>query len=269
METDGEPLAAGLSARGLRLARGAREVLRDVSFDAPKGQVTVVVAPSGAGKSTLLRCCNGLLALDAGVLLLDGGDVAASDACALRRRVGLVGQLPVMLPGTVRDNLAYALAADDPRAAEPALLRALDAAGLDGTFLARPAGELSGGERARVALARALTRGPELLLLDEPTAALDAAAAAHVGETLTRLAHDGLGVVVATHDLVLAARIADRAVALRDGRAVEGAPAEILAAAGAGATGATAGAAAAAGAAGDAGEAGAAGATGPAAEAAP
>lgn len=233
MATDGEPVPAGLSARGLRFARGPRTVLRDVSFDAPKGRVTVVVAPSGAGKSTLLRCCNGLLAPDGGVLLLDGGDVAALDACALRRRVGLVGQLPVMLPGTVRDNLAYALAPEDPGMAEPALLRALAAADLDASFLARPAGELSGGERARVALARALTRGPELLLLDEPTAALDAASAAHVGETLTRLAHDGLGIVVATHDLAFAARIADRAVALRDGHAVEGPPAEILAAAGA------------------------------------
>lgn len=229
MPTDGEGPLTGLSVRELRLARAGRPVLSGVSFDAPKGAVTVVVAPSGAGKSTLLRCCNRLLEPDGGAVLLDGADVAGLEARALRRRVGLVGQLPVMLPGTVRDNLAYGLGeveGDGP------LLAALAAAGLDAPFLPRPAHELSGGERARVALARALTRGPELLLLDEPTAALDAAAAAHVGETLARLARDGLGILVATHDLVFAGRIADRAVALSGGRAVKGTPEEILAAAG-------------------------------------
>jgi ABC-type cobalamin/Fe3+-siderophores transport system ATPase subunit len=227
MASDEEPAAQGLRVRGLSVALGGRPVLRDLSLEVPKGAVTVVVAPSGAGKSTLLRCCNRLLEADGGTILLDGADVTALPACTLRRRVGLVGQLPVMLPGSVRDNLVYGLTdADD--ASEPALLRALEAAGLDGSFLDRPADELSGGERARVALARALTRGPELLLLDEPTAALDAGAAAHIGETLKRLAADGLGVLAVTHDLTFAAAVADRAVALRDGAAVTGAPAEIL-----------------------------------------
>jgi ABC-type cobalamin/Fe3+-siderophores transport system ATPase subunit len=219
---------SGLRLRDVSLARAGRPVLRDASLTVPRAAVTVVVAPSGAGKSTLLRCCNGLLAPDAGTVLLDGEPVAALPACALRRRVGLVAQTPTMLPGTVRDNLAYGLGADDD-ASEPALRDALAAAGLDATFLDRPAAELSGGERARVALARALTRGPELLLLDEPTAALDGAAAAHVGETVVRLAHEQrLGILLATHDLAFAAAVADRAVALRDGAAVEGEPDAVL-----------------------------------------
>lgn len=224
---DGDQLLPGLRVRGLALALGGRTVLRDVTFDAPKGAVTVVVAASGAGKSTLLRCCNRLLEADAGTIQLDGADVTALDARALRRRAGLVGQQPVMLDGSVRDNLSYALTASDD-GSDSALVAALTAAGLDATFLERPAQELSGGERARVALARALTRGPELLLLDEPTAALDAAAAAHVGATLTQLARDGRAILAATHDLGFARAVADRALTLRDGRAVVGPPAEIL-----------------------------------------
>jgi len=217
----------GFAVRGLHLARGQRVVLRDVSFDAPKGTVTALVAPSGAGKSTLLRCLNRLLVPQAGTVLLDGEDTAELEPCALRRRAGLVGQTPVMLPGSVRENLAYGL---DPAATadEPRLVQALADAGLDAGFIDRPAAELSGGERARVALARALTRAPELLLLDEPTAALDATVARHVGATLTALAQAGLGVVVATHDLPFAAEIANRVVALRNGAAVVGTAAELL-----------------------------------------
>jgi ABC-type multidrug transport system fused ATPase/permease subunit len=217
----------GLAVRGLSLALAERVVLRDVTFDAPKGVVTALVAPSGAGKSTLLRCLNRLLVPQAGTVTLDGRDVAALEPCLLRRRVGLVAQVPAMLPGSVRENLAYGLSA----AGEPGLVRALADAGLDASFLDRPATQLSGGERARVALARALTREPELLLLDEPTAALDSAASRHVAATLAALAGAGLGVIVATHDLPFAGALADRVVALRDGSAVSGTAAELLAAA--------------------------------------
>jgi ABC-type multidrug transport system fused ATPase/permease subunit len=215
----------GLAVHGLRLARGERVVLDDVSFDAPKGAVTALVGPSGTGKSTLLRCLNRLLVPERGSVLLDGADTAELEPCALRRRVGLVGQTPTMLPGSVRENLAYGLGDDVP---ERRLVQALADAGLDAGFLDRPAAELSGGERARVALARALTREPELLLLDEPTAALDAATARHVGATLGALARAGLGIVLATHDLPFAGGLADRVVALRDGSATTGAPTELL-----------------------------------------
>jgi ABC-type cobalamin/Fe3+-siderophores transport system ATPase subunit len=219
--------ASGLAVRGLSLAHGERVVLRDVSFAMPKGAVTALVGPSGAGKSTLLRCMNRLLVPHAGTVLLDGEDTATLEPCTLRRRVGLVGQTPVMLPGSVRENVAYGLA--EGAASADRLARALADSGLDATFLDRPAAELSGGERARVALARALTRDPELLLLDEPTAALDAAVSSHVAMTLRGLAHAGLGVVVATHDLPFAAALADRVVALRGGTAVVGTADDLLA----------------------------------------
>ena len=199
---------SGLEARSLSLSRGGRQVLRDVSMTVPAGFVTALVAPSGAGKSTLLRCMNRLVAPDRGEVLLNGVDIRDLEPRVLRRRVGLVAQVPVMLPGTVRDNVLYAIA--EP--AEDRAVAALRAAGLDPTFADRPARELSGGERARVALARALARDPEALLLDEPTAALDQGTAARVGATLRELADAGLAVCLATHDLELAAAIADRRV---------------------------------------------------------
>jgi ABC-type multidrug transport system ATPase subunit len=218
MPESGSDQLTGLEVRGVRLVRAGRVVLEDVSFCAPKGEVTVLAGASGAGKSTLLRCLNRLLVPDAGAVLLDGADVASLDPCALRRRVGLLAQQPVMLPGSVGENLAHGLRDPPPRR----IAEALRDAGLDDAFLDRRAQELSGGERARVGLARALTREPEMLLLDEPTAALDEAVARHVATTLRTLADAGLGVLVATHDLAFAAAIADRSVTLHDGVAATG-----------------------------------------------
>ena len=165
---------------------------------------------SGSGKSTLLRCLNRLAEPQAGTIVLDGADIRALDPPALRRRVALVAQTPAMLPGTVQDNLAYGLTslAADARDA------ALTAAGLDPSFAPRRARELSGGERARVALARALTRDPDALLLDEPTAALDPDTAHLIADTITALAGRDLIVIVATHDLALAEAVADATLRL-------------------------------------------------------
>jgi ABC-type multidrug transport system ATPase subunit len=115
-----------------------------------------------------------------------------------------------MLPGTVADNLAYGVEAlsDEVRDA------ALAASGLDGSFLPRLARALSGGERARVALARALTRDPDAILLDEPTAALDPETAQVIAETVAALARRDLAVILATHDLPLAESVADATLRL-------------------------------------------------------
>lgn len=203
---------AGLTARDVRLRRDGRQVLDGARLTLAPGTITAIVAPSGAGKSTLLRCLNGLLRPDAGTIELGGRDVGTLDPCELRRRVGLVVQTPTMLPGTVRDNVAYGL----PGTTAAAVAAALDAAGLPAAFADRDAAGLSGGERARVALARAFSRSPEVLLLDEPTAALDVAAAQLVGATLRRLAGHGLAIGIAVHDLAFARSITDRVVGLDD-----------------------------------------------------
>lgn len=195
----------GLRARGVSVARGPRTVLHGVDLHILPGHMIALSAPSGAGKSTLLRALVRLEDIVSGSVKLQGQDVCAIDPSELRRRVGLVPQAPAMLPGTVEDNLRYRLAGAAPDAVE----QALDAAGLGTGFAQRPAAELSGGERGRVAVARAVIRAPEILLLDEPTAALDRKSADHLGVTLQVLRTAGLGICVATHDERWARRWAD------------------------------------------------------------
>lgn len=206
----GTSASGGLDAHGVGVSLAGRPVLRDAGVRVGPGEVVALIAPSGAGKSTLLRCLVRLVPIDAGRITLDGVDVAALPPREVRRRIGLVAQSPAMLPGTVADNVGYAL---DGLAPER-LHEALEAAGLPPSFAERTARELSGGERARTAFARALSRDPEVLLLDEPTAALDAETSARIGATLRRLAERGLGICLATHDVVFAEAWADRRVGL-------------------------------------------------------
>jgi len=206
---------ARLAAHELTVWRGDRRVLDAVDLALPPDAVTALLGPSGAGKTSLLRALVRLELPTAGRIELEGRDVRELDPRVLRRRVGLVTQRPVMLAGTVAENLALGLA--DP--APPRLDDALRATGLEpDAFLARSATELSGGEAARVAVARALVRGPGVLLLDEPTAGLDHRAAAAVEALIVRLAAHGTTVLVVTHDEAQGRRVATRAVRLRDGR---------------------------------------------------
>jgi ABC-type multidrug transport system ATPase subunit len=186
------------------------EALAGVSLEVERGECVVLVGPSGAGKSTLLRCLNRLAEPESGTIELDGDDIRHVAPELLRRRVALVAQAPAMLPGSVEENLAYAL---DVLRAETRDA-ALAAAGLDASFLPRPAKALSGGERARVALARALTREPDAILLDEPTAALDPETARVIAQTVAALAQRDLAVILATHDHALAESVSDATLRL-------------------------------------------------------
>lgn len=202
----------GLVASGIWLERGDRCVLADAAIDIPHACVTALIAPSGAGKSTLLRCLTRFVDPDRGEITLDGTPIRDLPPRTLRHRVGLVAQRPVMLDGTVADNVAYGLTGD--AASATAVEQALASAGLSAAFASRDAQALSGGEQARVALARAIIRNPEILLLDEPTAALDADVAEQLGDTFRALASEGIGLCLAIHDLAFAERFADRIVHL-------------------------------------------------------
>ncbi len=186
-------------------------MLRGLSLSIPPGS-TALVGPSGAGKSTLLRLLNRLADPDEGTVRFHGADVRELDPLDLRRRVGLVPQLPAPVPGSVEDNVCFGPRLHG-RVVEPG--RPVRLAGLDESFLDRDASRLSVGEQQRVMLARALALEPEVLLLDEPTASLDAAATAAVEDALRNL--QGVSIVLVTHDPGQADRLAERTVRLSDG----------------------------------------------------
>lgn len=204
--------------RDVRLARGGRQVLDGLSAEIPTG-VTALVGPSGSGKSTVLRLLNRLSDPDSGSVRYRDRDVRELDPLELRCEVSLVPQLPALLPGTVAENVAFAV---DLAGAEPDLERALGLAGLTPDYAERDVGKLSVGERQRAMLARALAQNPRVLLLDEPTSALDPEARGAVEATIGRLESElDVSIVIVTHDHDQARRLATRAVGIERGHATE------------------------------------------------
>ena len=190
-------------------------MLRELDLAIDAG-ATAVLGPSGSGKSTLLRLLDRLVDPDAGTVRFRGEDVRSLDPLDLRRRAVLVPQLPAPLPGTVAANVRYGPGLLG-REVDP--LPLLRLAGLAEDFAERDAGRLSVGEQQRMMLARALALEPEVLLLDEPTAALDEEAKDGVERTLAELrGRAGLSLVLVTHEAAQADRLAERVVRIADGR---------------------------------------------------
>jgi putative ABC transport system ATP-binding protein len=206
---------------GVTATRAGRVVFEGLRADLAEG-ATGIVGPSGVGKSTLLRLLNRLADPSAGAIRYRGRDLREHDVLKLRREVGLVPQLPALLEGTVADNVLYG-----PRLAkqDADVARSLRLAGLDPAFGPRRADALSVGEQQRVMLARTLALQPSVLLLDEPTAALDDTTRAAIEGTLRDLRERlGLSFVLVTHDLDQAARLADRVLVLEPGALSEAPP---------------------------------------------
>lgn len=211
---DPRPQVALFTFEQVSVAKAHGRMLREVTAAVPAAGITVVAGPSGAGKTTLLRLCNRLEVPSSGTVRLRGADLADLDPLALRRRVGMVFQQPTMLAGTVRDNLAVAA----PDAGDDRYRQALRRAALDPAFLHRPAGQLSGGEGQRAALARTLVTQPEVLLLDEPTSALDAGPKLAFEQVARSLAAAGMPILWVTHEAEQLRRLADYVLVLVDGR---------------------------------------------------
>jgi tungstate transport system ATP-binding protein len=204
------------------LQAGATGILDRLSLTIRPGPPTLIVGPNGAGKTSLLRLCMGLVAPSAGRVSWGG----RTDSSPVRRAI--LFQRPIMLRRTAAANVAYALAhSGTPRSQRPPRVAALlDSVGLS-DLAQRPARRLSGGEQQRLALARALARDPEVLLLDEPTANLDPAAARSVEEIVLKAAQSGIKIVMASHDLGQVRRLAGDVIFLvrgalcEQGRAVD------------------------------------------------
>lgn len=232
---------ARLAVERLTATYGRHTAVDDVTLAFPDRHVTAVIGPSGCGKSTLLRCLNRLHetapgARAAGRVLLDGDDARSLDPATLRRRVGMVFQRPTPFPArSVRDNVAAGLAAFGRRAPRAAARDAVVESALRRAALwdevrdrlGEDAEHLSGGQQQRLCIARALAQAPEVLLLDEPTAALDPISAQRVEELVYALRAE-ITVVLVTHNLQQAARVADHTAFLLGGRLVEAGPSDAL-----------------------------------------
>jgi polar amino acid transport system ATP-binding protein len=247
--TDRDPTesAAGAESRGPAASKrpllefenvvktyGRVEALRGVSFHVNEGEVVCLIGPSGSGKSTVLRCANGLEGVTSGRVIFESVDIAGKnvDLRAIRQRAGMVFQNFELFPHltALRNvSLAPALAggmtcqAAEERAAE--LLRKV---GLSEKADQYPAA-LSGGQQQRVAIARALAMRPDLMLFDEPTSALDPETIGEVLNVMKQLAEEGMTMIVVTHEMDFARRVADWVVVFDEGKIIEeGTPEQIF-----------------------------------------
>jgi iron complex transport system ATP-binding protein len=216
-------MSDALSAHGVGVRLGGRRVLQGIDLSVAPGGIVAVIGANGAGKSTLLKAMSGLIAPEEGVVTLGGRALAEIDARTLGRELAYLPQeRAVHWPLTVRRLVALGRLPFRARVAGPSPddLRAVDEAmaAMDVTgFAERPVTELSGGERARVLLARALAQRPRFLVADEPTTGLDPAHGLTLFAQFVRLAAAGRAVVVALHDLSLAARYCHRVLLLKGG----------------------------------------------------
>ena len=216
-------MTALLVIEGLRVRYEARDVLRALSLEVARGEIVALMGPSGVGKTTALRAVAALQPFDEGRVDVDGFALAPgpvppeSRLAPLRRRVGLVFQGHALFAHlTALDNVTLALrhvlgkTRGEAETVGEKLLASLDVGARAGAWPS----QLSGGEAQRVAIARALAPDPALLLMDEPTAALDPARRSTLGTTLGRLCEQGRGLLIATHDAEFARAHADRVVTL-------------------------------------------------------
>ena len=210
------------------------KALDGVSVDIKKGEVVVVIGPSGSGKSTFLRCLNLLEVPTGGQILFNGVDIT-DKSCNInlhRQKMGMVFQHFNLFPHmTILRNMTLApvkLLHKSQEEADAQALKLLQRVGLGDRGNAYPA-QLSGGQKQRVAIVRALMMEPEVMLFDEPTSALDPEMVGEVLEVMKELAHDGMTMVVVTHEMGFAREVGSRVLFMADGKLVEqGTPEQIF-----------------------------------------
>ena len=227
-----------LDIKNIEVSIGEQPILQQITLPITEHAITAVIGPSGCGKSTLLATLNGSLQapkkVTNGQIIYDGLSVDSMDPQMLRRQIGLIGQQPTVFPGTIEDNMVFALnyykelSSADRKAKA---IQCLEQAGLYSEIngdMKRLASSLSGGQQQRLCIARSLTVDPRVMLFDEPCSALDIKNSLHIETLLTELKVKQT-IVIVTHNLQQARRIADYTVFMNDGRVVEwGATAQIF-----------------------------------------
>lgn len=205
---------------------GALHVLKDINLSVKKGEVVVIIGPSGSGKSTLCRTMNRLETIDSGEILIDGVAIPeeGKNLARLRAQVGMVFQsFNLFAHKNIIDNVTLGptdvLHIPKKEAREEAM-RLLKRVGVDSQAAKVPA-QLSGGQQQRVAIARALAMHPKAILFDEPTSALDPEMIGEVLDVMTELAREGMTMVVVTHEMNFARRVADRVIFMDGGKILE------------------------------------------------
>lgn len=224
-----------ISFDGVNKFYGDFHVLKDINLTINKGEVVVVIGPSGSGKSTMLRCINRLEGISDGTLTVNGISVGdkKTDINKLRRNIGMVFQHFHLYPHkTVLQNIMLApmkVLGQSEAEAKKIAQKYLEKVGIANKANSYPS-QLSGGQQQRVAIARGLAMNPEIMLFDEPTSALDPEMIGEVLDVMKALAHEGMTMVVVTHEMGFAREVADRIVFMDEGRILEEAiPAEFYA----------------------------------------
>ena len=208
-----------LQVKGLRTRRRGGEV-GPLEFEVSSGEVFAILGPSGSGKTTVLRMIVRLEDAE-GEVRLDGEDLWCLQPHILRRKVALVPQEPVVFSGTVFENISYGRLLQGRNLRQEEAVELLSVCGLSEDFLKKPAAKLSTGEKMRVCIARALANGPVVLMLDEPTAALDPSIGAKVLRAVFAYMRQRSGaVVLVTHRVQDALSFGERALIIRDGRQI-------------------------------------------------
>jgi len=212
-------MSSKIRTMDIRVSMGGREILNGISTAIPEGAIFTIVGPSGAGKSTFLRTLNRLIEVDSGDILLDGISIKEIDPLQLRKRVGMVFQIPIAFEGSVEENLRVGPALIGGN--EPDVPRLLEMVGLGVSFRKRKALDLSVGEQQRMCIARALANEPEVLLMDEPTSSLDPGSSRRIEELIIELRDRfSLTFVVVTHNMAQSKRIGDWTMLMGEGEVI-------------------------------------------------
>ena len=206
----------------LTLKAGQKTLLNDISMNITTSGISVIMGPNGAGKSLFVRCLHGLSQPDSGRILFAGDDINQTH----RKSQALIFQKPVLLKRSVRQNLEFVQTLHKTNNTASIEL-ALRDVGLS-KLASQPANQLSGGERQRLALARALMMQPKILFLDEACANLDPASVAKIEAVLRQASQDGQKIILITHDIAQAKRLADEVVFLHHGALCEQTPARVF-----------------------------------------